>query len=151
MILVVIKTGAERYANRVYTSDFYLMKNSKDSQPVSLTSHHSYMAHEEVVCGLNGCLGRWEVGHVVLRPESIILGIFTKKILMYDPHHDTSGHVYLENKFIVPGKKDRRFTLNYWGYNGGKEICELLLGKFNYVKQKKETYKINTPLDKLPF
>lgn len=151
MYILIIKTGVELYSNKIYTSTLYLSPTKMGQESMLLTEHSSYMPHEEIICGLNGCFGRWEIGHVTLPPGAKIFSTATRKIIAYDPHQSGITHKMYNAIFEIPGHKECRYTKNYWGYNGGGEISVLLSGKFHLVDEKTETYKIGTSLSSLPF
>lgn len=152
MCILLIKTGVEKYANRIFTSDIFLVSRKQGQDTIKLTDHPTYMPHEQIVCGPNGIFGQWEVGHVLLDPGLKLLGVFTRKILAHDPHNDSRAtHLMLHCAFKVTCKEDRRYTLNYWGHNAGEEISVLLSGGFHLQDEMKNKYKIGTQLSKLPF
>ena len=152
MTILIVKTGVEKYANRIFTSDFFLAPQERGDATLPIAECPTYMAHERIICGFNGCFGEWQIGHISLPEGANLFGVFTRKILMYDPHREERlTHKMLHCAFSVGHIKNCRYTLNYWGDNDGNEISVMLSGKFRLTDEKKEVYKISTPLGKLPF
>lgn len=150
--VLTVKTGKEKYMNRLFSADFYIIPDEDEAdEPYPVTVHATYTTHEIVICGLDGCFGQWKVGHIVLPDHKRLIGLFSRKIIYYDPVKQTTDlHQMKRYTFETPGIR-RRFALQGWGYAGGKGHQVLLSGHYDIVHQIDEEYPLDTPLDNLPF
>lgn len=154
MTLLTIKTGWERYNNKLYTANVY-MSNPSAGILSPLSSYLSYIPYHTTECGPGGRLGIWQMGGINIDAGQYVILIVTRKTLVIVPnmvHRDNHRRTQYLLRVCERGRgRDKHIGLKNWGYNGGETYNVFVSGRVITEKQIRDRYDLTVPYEQLPF